>query len=170
VAKGLDAVIVNPGSIKGPYGAQYRGAEIVRTVRRTPVVPYFTGGICVVHVEDVVIGIIAALERGITGQRYILGGENLTFKALGQRAARALNLQRRFVPLPAVVTGLVALALKPWSQLKSQPPWITYATHYCASRYQFYDSSRALKVLGYQPRDFDAILLECLSLTDLSIK
>lgn len=168
VAKGLDAVIVNPGSIKGPYGTQYRGAEIARTVQRIPVVPYFTGGICVVHVEDVVEGILAALERGVAGQRYILGGENLTFRALGQRAANALHLRRRFVPLPAVVTGLAAVALKPWSRLRGQPPWITYATHYCASRYQFYDSSRAHQALGYKPRDFDAILYECLSSTGLS--
>ncbi len=55
-------------------------------VRLGPIVPYFTGGICVVHVEEVVTGILAALERGLTGQRYVLGGENMTYRAIVERA------------------------------------------------------------------------------------
>jgi len=162
IAKGLNAVIVNPSSIKGPYGSYYRGAEIARTVRRMPIVPYFLGGICVVHVDDVVDGIVAAQARGVSGERYILGGENLSFKTLGQRAAKAMNLKRRFTPLPSIVTGLAASVLEPLSRLQSRQPWITYDTHYCASRYQFYDSSKACKELAYAPRAFDAILDECL--------
>ena len=164
VAQGLNAVIVNPASIKGPYRTHYRGAEIARTVRRAWIVPYFTGGICVVHVQDVVEGIASALARGITGQRYILGGENVTFKALGQRAANAMNLQRRFIPLPRFLTGLAATVLEPLSFLRGQQPWINYATHYCASRFQFFDSGKACHKLGYTPRDFSAILDDCLRL------
>jgi len=37
-------------------------------------VPYFSGGRCAVHVDDVVDGILAAVEKGIRGKRYILGG------------------------------------------------------------------------------------------------
>jgi len=164
VGKGLEAVIVNPGSIKGPYGAYYRGAEIASTVRRMRIVPYFLGGICVVHVDDVVDGIVAAQARGVSGERYILGGENLSFKALAQRTAQAMHLERRFAPLPSVVTGIAAAVLQPWSRLRGRQPWITYATHYCASRYQFYDSGKACKRLGYAPRNFAAILDECLRL------
>ena len=162
VEKGLDAVIVNPASIKGPHGRHYFGAEISRTVRRTRVVPYFTGGICVVHVEDVVNGINAALARGVIGERYILGGENLSFKDIGKKTASALNLRRRFIPLPSLITGVAASVLDPLSRLRGRQPWITYTTHYCACRYQFFDSGKARRNLGYAPRDFEAILEECL--------
>ncbi len=164
VTRGLDAVIVNPASIFGPYGFRYRGAEMMRKVRLTRLVPYFTGGICVVHVQDVIEGIFAALERGVPGCRYILGGENLTYQALVKRTARAMNLRRRFIPIPPLITGLAAMILEPWGRLRNRRPRITYIIHYLASRYHFYDSSKARRTLGYTPRDFGAILDECLRL------
>jgi dihydroflavonol-4-reductase len=100
----------------------------------------------------------------VSGQRYILGGENLTFRALVERTAGVMNLRRRFVPVPSIITGLAAMLLEPWGHLRNRRPRITYATHYCASRYHFYDSRKAHKALGYAPRDFMAILHECLRL------
>lgn len=162
VRRGLDAVVVNPASIFGPYGSFYRGAEMMRKVRGSPVVPCFTGGLCAVHVDDVIDGILAALQRGDRGERYILGGENVTFRALVERTARMLGLRRGVVPVPPLVTGLAAAILEPWGRWRGRRPRVTYAIHYCASRYHFYDSSKARKVLGYSPRGFDAILAECL--------
>ncbi|MDQ3685330.1 MAG: NAD-dependent epimerase/dehydratase family protein [Acidobacteriota bacterium] len=165
VENGLDAVIVNPGAIWGPNGNQFRGAEIAQKVRHSSIVPYFTGGMCVVHVEDVVDGIIAALEHGKAGQRYILGGENLTLRSIAQMAARKQGLRRRFVPVPKMVTGLAAVVLEPWGRVSLRRPRITYATHYCASRFHYYDSSKARRELGYSHRDFKSILDECVSFT-----
>jgi dihydroflavonol-4-reductase len=163
VEKGLDAVIVNPSAIWGRFGKIYRGAEIARKVRRSSVVPYFTGGICVVHVSDVVDGIIAAWRHGKTGERYILGGENLTLQAIARAAARAQNLRRRFVPVPNLLTGLSAFALESWGRITKTRPRITFTTHYCASRFHYYDSGKAEKELGYSARSFQTILNECLS-------
>ena len=163
VEKGLNAVIVNPSAIWGRFGKTYRGAEIARKVRRSAVVPYFTGGICVVHVADVVDGIIAAWRHGKTGERYILGGENLTLQAIARAAARAQNLRRRFVPVPNLLTGLSAVALESWGRITKTRPRITFTTHYCASRFHYYDSGKAEKELGYSPRSFQTILNECLS-------
>jgi dihydroflavonol-4-reductase len=161
VARGLDAIIVNPASIFGPYGTRYRGAEMIQKVRRARIVPYFTGGICTVHLQDVIQGIIAALTRGVTGGRYILGGENLTYRSLVERAAQIMRLRRWFVPVTPIVTGAAMRIMEPWGRLRNQRPKITYAAHYCASRCHFYDSSKAHKALGYTPRDFNAILDEC---------
>jgi dihydroflavonol-4-reductase len=167
VAKGLDAVIVNPGAIWGRYGEKYRGAEIVDKVRHSEIVPYFTGGICIVHVEDVVEGLIAALRRAKTGERYILGGENLSFKAIAQIAAQVQGLKRRFVPIPSAVTGLAAMVLEPLSQLTKKRPRVTFVTHYCAGRFHYYDSSKAKSELGFSPRNFKTILDECISFLKL---
>jgi dihydroflavonol-4-reductase len=164
VALDLDAVIVNPASLKGPSGIGYRGAEIVRAVRRASLVPYFAGGLCVVHVADVVDGIVSAIKKGARGHRYILGGENLTFRALAERAAKIMGLHRRFVRVSPAVTGLAAILLEPCGKLLNWHPSITYQTHYCASRFQFYDSGLARQILGFRPRDFDSILDECLRL------
>lgn len=162
VNRGLDAVIVNPASIFGPYRTTYRGADMLRKVRQTRIVPYFTGGICVVHVDDVVSGIQAALRHGTIGHRYILGGENVSFLSLVQRTAAAMDIQRRFVPVFPFVTALAASILEPLGRLRGRRPSITYVTHYCAGRYHFYSSEKAARTFGYAPRPFDSILHECL--------
>jgi dihydroflavonol-4-reductase len=162
--QGLDAVIVNPASIFGPYGSRYRGAEMLRKVRQTWLVPYFTGGLCAVHVHDVVDGIVEALGRGKAGQRYILGGENLSYRDLVARTARAMGLRRCSVPVPTLLTGLAANVLEPWGRWRNVRPRMTHVIHYCASRHHYYDSTKAQRELGYAPRDFEAILQECLSL------
>lgn len=137
---------------------------MLQKVRRARIVPYFTGGICVVHVQDVVTGILVALEQGMRGSRYIFGGENLTYQALVERTAQGMHLRRRFVPVPSIMTRLAVKVCEPWGRLWNRRPRITYAVHYCASRYSFYDSSRARQTLAYEPRGFAAILDECLRL------
>lgn len=156
VARGLDAVIVNPASIQG----RERTAGLLRSVRSRPVVPCFSGGNCMVDVKDVVGGIVAALRQGEKGQRYILGGENLTFRMLSEKAAKALSLRRRFVTIPPIVTGLCATILEPWGRIRNRPPKMTYMIHYCANRFQYFDSGKARKHLDYAPRDVEAILAE----------
>jgi dihydroflavonol-4-reductase len=163
VAKGLDAVIVNPSNIWGPYGKLYRVAEHVEKVRGKRFIPYFTGGICIVHVDDVVDGIIASLHRGKTGERYILGGDNLPLKKIAQLAAKSQNLKPSFVPLPNVVTWLAAAVLESVALISGRRPHVTFVTHQLASRFQYYDSSKARRELDFTARDFETILAECVS-------
>lgn len=152
VARGLDAVIVNPGSVFGPYGSSFRGGEMVHKVRYGALTPYFTGGICTVHVEDVALGVLAALERGAKGERYILGGENLTYRQIAERSAAMFHLRRCFVPVLPVVTRLGTFL---------QSARFSRTTHYTASRRQFYSSEKARRELDYRPRGFEEILQEC---------
>jgi dihydroflavonol-4-reductase len=154
----LDVVVVNPASMFGANGSRYRCGEIIWKVRRSAIVPYLIGGGCVVHVDDVLDGLLAALARGAAGERYILGGENISYRAMAETAAQAMHLRRRFVPLPPLVTGAAALVFEAWSRVRSRPPRISRAGHFLASRHLFYDSSKARKALGYSPRDFRAIV------------
>jgi dihydroflavonol-4-reductase len=169
VAQGLDAVIVNPSSLFGPYRGGYRGAEMIWKIRRPWLVPYFVGGLCVVHVDDVVEGTIAALQRGRTGERYILGGENLTFRAAVERAATAMRLRRVPVPVPPPLTTFLAAVSDPWSRWRNRKPRFTHMISYCSQRCMFYDSSKARRELGYSPRDFEIILHECLRSNHLRV-
>ena len=159
VARGLDAVIVNPASLWGPSGWSYRGIDMVRMVRGVRTLRYSPGGVCVVHVEDVAEGIVAAMERGASGERYILGGDNLSFHDWMAAMADAVGSKPLLVPIPGFVTDAMAFALKP---LASNPRFYgRYLRAYLASRSTFYDSSKAARELVYAPRSFDAILEEC---------
>ncbi|SRR5712691_1207878 len=162
-ARGLDAVIVNPGSLWGPFGDAYRGDDIVRTVRGARRVRVWPGGVCIAHVDDVAGGIVSAMERGAPGGRYILGGDNLTYREWMTKIAAALGVRPRFVPFPGIAIELLAMALGPMASIhpRFHGP---YLRAYFAGRRTFYDSSKAAKELGYRPRSFDAILDECVRL------
>jgi len=168
VAKGLDAVIVNPASVFGPHGSSYRLGEVIRKVARGWIVPYFTGGICTVHVADVVEGMLAALDRGIRGDRYILGGENLSYREIARRSLEAQRMRRPLVPLLPAVTPILAALMAPVGRIRGQPPRFNPANLYTSSRFQYYLSDKARRELGYAPRGFDAIVEECLGIVGAS--
>ena len=161
VQDGLDAVIVNPASIFGPHGPGYRGGEMIRKIAHTKVVPFFRGGICAVHVDDVVSGIVSVLGRGVSGERYILGGENIGYREIARRSLAAHRISRVLVPVPAAVTWVMPVLTR-WLPHRTTPARFTAALHYLANRFQFYSSAKARAQLGYSPRGFDDIVEECL--------
>lgn len=161
VQRGLDAVIVNPAWIHGEYGPQFRGAEPLQAVQRRRLVPYYAGGRNVVHVEDAVGGILAALSTGISGERYILGGENLSCLRMAQVAAEELSLRRIFVRVPTAVTaalgltGVIAARIGAKSRF---PPNL----HLYAPRHLYYSSAKAQAELGYSFRPYREIVRDYL--------
>lgn len=159
-ARGLDAVIVNPGWLWGPFGSAYRGSDILRVVRGARALRCSPGGVCIVHVDDVVEGIVAALNRGASGNRYILGGDNLSFRDWMLKIANALGVRPRLVPFPGFVTEFLAAIMGPLSTVERRF-YGPYLRCYFASRSTFYDSSKAARDLGYKPRAFEAVLEEC---------
>jgi dihydroflavonol-4-reductase len=169
-SRGLDAVVVNPASIFGPFGAGYRGMQLIEQVRTATILPYFSGGICTVHVLDVVDGILAAIDKGLAGNRYILGGENISYRDLFRRTAAALKVRPFLVPVPRAASRFAAILCEPWGRLRKKPPKITYAAHYFAHRHHFYDSSKARSQLMYTPRSFQAILDECVDFLEQTLK
>ena len=160
IAQGLDAVIVNPTGLSGPSGPLFRGSEIIRIVLGARILRYPPGGVCVVHVEDVVDGLMAVLDRGLCGNRYILGAENLTFLQMMERTAATLGVKRIYIPIPVAVTKAIAIVAQWWSTVRLSGFSAAYAKYYCASRFSYYDSSKARHALGFRPRSFDAILEE----------
>ncbi len=160
---GLPAVIVNPSSIFGPFRGRYRGGEMIEKVRRGRVVPVFRGGINAVHVDDVVDGILSAVERGQPGERYILAGENLTFRQIAEEAARQLGRRPLLLPLPPAVPWLASRIQEPLSRLTGRRPRFTYDLSYTSGRFQFYDAAKAAASLHFHPRPFAAIVADYLS-------
>lgn len=108
IARGLDVVIVNPAVVFGPRDVNLISSSlIVEAARRDiPFVP--PGGVSVVDVADVCAGHIAAAERGATGERYILTGENLTYRQLFDMVADAVGRPRPRLVLPPVVLKAAA--------------------------------------------------------------
>ncbi|HHI78570.1 MAG TPA: NAD-dependent epimerase/dehydratase family protein, partial [Planctomycetes bacterium] len=114
VQKGLDAVIVNPASILGPGDRRKTEGSLLSAVaqRKIPFLP--PGGVNMVDIRDVLSGILLALEHGNTGERYILGGENLSGPDLIRRIARIAQVAPPKHRLPRPLAQTYSLLASLW--------------------------------------------------------
>ncbi len=154
-AEGLPAVIVNPSSPVGPRDIKPTptGRIIVETLRgRMPA--YVDTGLNIVHVDDVAKGHLLALERGQIGERYVLGGENLTLRtilsevaALGGRKPPRIRLPHAFVlPIAYLAEGFAKLTA-------SFEPLTTVNGVRMSKKRMFYSSDKAKAELRYEPQE-----------------
>ena len=158
VGLGLDAVIVNPASIVGERDVYSHFGVLMKVLKGKKIAPYVAGGMCVVGVDDVVEGQIAAMRSGVTGARYILGGENLSFKELFTQIAEVVDANPPNVRVPLWSARWAAAILEILSTLTGKPPVLTKAHVVSATLPHYFSSERAKRELGYKPRPvIDAI-------------
>ncbi len=149
VARGLDAVIVNPGAV---YGAGdhnlISGSMVLEFARRT--VPAFPpGGLCVADVDAVVQGHIAAAERGRTGERYILGGENLKLLDIAATICDVVGQRAPRWTVPAWTLPPAAIVVDAVNRLHFGPPVFSGEQVRMTGLNVFYDSQKAMRELDY---------------------
>lgn len=154
--RGLDAVVVNPPSMYGA-GDRRKGDDSLLTAVMTGRVRFAPpGGLNVANVADVCDGIVRALHKGRAGERYLLTGENLTGAQLLARIAAVVGgaPPRRTAPRALVQAAAVALR---WQErcLGSRPP-LTSPILTLATKFLWYDASKAARELGWRAGPVDA--------------
>jgi dihydroflavonol-4-reductase len=149
--RGLDAVVVNPSVIVGPGDRYVHGGQYVRDASRGKLFAYPIGGVNMVAVSDVVAGHIAAAERGRAGQRYILGGVNLTHREAFALVASVVGGRGPKLPVPRAGVLAIAAAAELLAALTRTAPIITRDLVAGVGRYQWYSIARARAELGYNP-------------------
>lgn len=148
-AQGLDVVIVNPSLIFGAGDAYRQSGSIVMQVAQRRISVAVEGGINAVHVEDVVSGHLAAMERGKCGQRYILGGENVTHLQLLQRIAEVTGTPAPTLVLPAWLVRAGAGPVSLFHAFLDLP--VSGDLMRMAGYFFYYDLSKAREALDWQP-------------------
>jgi dihydroflavonol-4-reductase len=112
---------------------------------------YVETGLNIVHVDDVADGHVLALERGVIGERYILGGEDIALGELFALVARAAGHRAPRVKLPLAPLYPVALACEALARFGIEPV-VTRETLAMARKKMFFSSAKARAALGYAPR------------------
>lgn len=154
VEQGLDAVIINPAVVMGPRDVNLISSSmIVEAAKRSiPFVP--PGGVSVVDVADVCEAHIAAAERGQTGERYILTGENLTYAQLFNTIADVVGRPRPRITLPGAVFRAAAYPIDfIRNTLGRELPLNSEQVRFSAETFWF-DSSKARREIGLTTRPF----------------
>jgi dihydroflavonol-4-reductase len=160
----LPAVIVNPST---PVGARDlrptpTGRIIVEAARgRMPA--YVETGLNVVDVEDVAWGHLLALAHGRVGERYILGGDNLTLRVLLDEIADLAGQRAPLVRLPVGPLLPLAHAAEALARLKGREPFLTVDGLKMSRNRMFFSSDKAKRELGYRPGSHTAGLRAALA-------
>jgi dihydroflavonol-4-reductase len=165
-ARDRDVVVVNPGYLFGPDdpGPSAMGELCVKFWRgRLAFAP--PGGISAADVRDVAAGHLLAAERGVSGRRYILGGENVRFTELFAELARAAGLRHSLLPSfrPAMPAGgfwTIASVAELGHRLTGKAPQPSFEFVRMFQLCWFVSSARAEAELGYRRRPLSETLTD----------
>jgi dihydroflavonol-4-reductase len=157
IAAGMPIVRVLPSGVFGPgdWKPTPNGQGVLEYMKLSPglSMPVSEGGISVVDVDDVVEGHIRAMEVGEIGERYILGGENVTYTEFFRILADLTGLAEPSDPKGPVAIGLLARLMQLRAAFTGKPPALTprLARDYAHS-YIWVTSEKAERELAYKHR------------------
>ncbi|HEX8001453.1 MAG TPA: NAD-dependent epimerase/dehydratase family protein [Mycobacteriales bacterium] len=153
IAAGLPCVIVQPGAVYGPQDHSVVGDMVRKVARgRLPAVPFPEAGLNAVHRDDVVTGILLALDSGRVGEAYVLGGDVTTLGDIVATAARIAGRRPPRLPMPAPLVKAVAPFGRVVGPLMGYPPNMRelIATSHGVTFWA--TDAKARAELGYAPR------------------
>ncbi len=150
--KGAPVVVVNPAAPIGPYDIKPTPTgKIVVDFLNGRIPSYIETGLNVVFSRDVALGHFLAAEKGRIGERYILGGENITFKAMLEILADISGLPGPQFKTPYSVAYVFAALDSARARLMGSEPLAPLDAVKMAKYYMWFDSSKAEKEWGYRP-------------------
>lgn len=152
-SEGLPVVVVNPAAPIGPRDIKPTPTgRIVVDFMNGKMPSYIDTGMNIVHVDDVAMGHWLAAQKGRVGERYILGGENLTLKGVLDLLASATGRSAPKFKTPYAVAyafGAVDTAI---ARLRGVEPMAPLDAIKMAKHYMWFSSEKAKRELGYSSR------------------
>jgi dihydroflavonol-4-reductase len=151
----LPAVIVNPSTPIGPRDVKPTPTGRIIVEAALGKIPAFVDtGLNLVHVDDIADGHIAALEKGVIGERYILGGTNVLFADMLADIAELVGRKPPTVRIPHGVAMPVAYAAEAMAWVTGREPFATVDGIRMAKYRMFFTAAKAERELGFRPRPY----------------
>lgn len=161
---GLPAVIVNPSTPIGPRDIRPTPTgRIILEAARGRIPAFVDTGLNFAHVDDIAEGHLLAFERGRIGERYILGGTNLSLQELLATVARLTGRPAPRVKLPRGPLFPLAYSAQALAHFTKKEPMLT-VDGLRMSRYRmFFTSAKAERELGYRSRPYQEGVADALA-------
>jgi dihydroflavonol-4-reductase len=160
IARGLDAVILNPAGILGPYDTHnYARLVLLVVAGKLPGVP--PGSLSFCHVREVAKAHIAAVERGRKGENYLLGGTDASFVELVREIGQATGCKVPARPTPAWLLRAAGALGALRSAAGGNQPTLTPEAARMVTRNVSCDSSKAMRELGFRAVPLSAMVADC---------
>lgn len=156
---GVPVVIVNPTAPIGDHDWKPTPTgKIIVDFLRNRMPAFVDTGLNLVDVRDTAIGHLQAAEKGRVGERYILGGENLTLEQILQRLASITGKPAPKIKLPYAVAYATGMATTAWANLTGRAPLAPIEAVRMAKKRMFVTHAKAARELGFSPGPVDAAL------------
>jgi dihydroflavonol-4-reductase len=151
--EGLSVVIVNPSTPVGPGDIKPTPTgQLVLDAAAGRMPAYVDTGLNIVHVDDVAAGHLLAFERGRAGERYILGGEDMTLQIILREIARLAHAKPPSIRLPYAVVLPVAYIAEAFAWVSGRSGRVTLEGVRMSRKRMFFSSGKAVAELGYRWR------------------
>ena len=150
---GLPAVIVNPSTPIGPRDVKPTPTgRLILEAAKGHMPGYVDTGLNVVHVDDVADGELLAAEYGRIGERYILGGENMSLAEILTHVAHATGRHPPRLKVPYPVAFSAAAFGTAMARVTGREPFTTLDGVRMSRKKMYFSSAKADRELGYRPR------------------
>jgi len=151
--RGVPVVIVNPSTPVGPGDLKPTPTgQMVLDAAAGRIPAYVDTGLNIAHVDDVAAGHLQALERGRIGERYILGGENMSLREILSEISRLAGRRPPRVRLPHALLWPIAVASEGIARLTGTLPRATIDGVRMAQKRMYFSSAKAARELEYRSR------------------
>lgn len=154
VDNGLHAVVAIPCSTVGAHGMKPHQYSLFSNIARGSSKIYPPGGLCLTNVNDLVRGIVLCGQKGRSGRRYILGGNNIVYKQYFAEIAEATGGEAPIIRLPKTLLPLMGFGVEVVSKLLRRQSTIDRHVGKMICHNLFYSSGRAINELGYSITDW----------------
>jgi dihydroflavonol-4-reductase len=150
---GLPAVIVNPSTPVGPGDVRPTPTgRLILEAAKGKMPGYVDTGLNLVHVDDVAAGELLAAEHGAVGERYILGGENMSLAEILGEVAQATGGRAPMFKVPYAAILPIAAGAELMARLTGREPFTTLDGVRMSRKKMYFSSAKAGRELGFAPR------------------
>lgn len=160
IKRGLDAVILNPAQIVGPYDYNYTPL-MFDTIKKGGMLAVPKGSTVCGHVKDYARAHVAAFDKGRTGERYLLGGVHATYGELFQSIGRIVNKKTPTAAFPAWLMSAIAMVMDKVSQFTDKEPLLCSEKVILLNNPVRISSKKAERELGFSTCSLDEMFRDC---------
>lgn len=160
IERGLDAVILNPAQIVGPYDYNYTPL-MFDTIKKGGLFAVPKGSTVCGHVKDYARAHVAAYEKGRTGERYLLGGVHATYGELFESIGKIVNRRTPKMAFPAWLMSGIALIMDKISKVTNKEPLLCTEKVILLNNPVRISSKKAEQELGFKTCSLDEMFLDC---------
>lgn len=154
----LEVVAVDPSIMISLPDREINEKDRKKIPRRIPV--YFNFGLNLVYTSDVVEGIIAAIEKGRPGERYLLTGENINPQRVFRLARQYFGIKKPYLKVPLFFFYLAGALAEVIYVFGHKKPKLNRKIARLLKMKFYYSHEKASRELGFKPKDLEAIVKE----------